>query len=96
MSTNVSKEKREDLLDKIRQIRSFIAAAPQDENTGMRIIPTSKRISKLHQPGAGRSVVEWFSPSVGYSPHSIRPLITRQYPVYSSASLSNVLLFPLE
>ena len=34
MSTNVSKEKREDLLDKIRQIRSFIAAAPQDENTG--------------------------------------------------------------
>lgn len=34
MSTNISKKKREDLLDKIKQIRAFIAAAPQDENTG--------------------------------------------------------------
>ena len=33
MSTNISKKKREDLLDKIKQIRAFIAAAPQDENT---------------------------------------------------------------
>lgn len=34
MSTNISKKKRDELLDKIKQIRSFIAAAPQDENTG--------------------------------------------------------------
>ena len=34
MSTNTSKKKRDDLLDKIKQIRAFIAAAPQDENTG--------------------------------------------------------------
>lgn len=34
MSTNISKKKREDLLDKIKRIRAFIAAAPQDENTG--------------------------------------------------------------
>ena len=29
MSTNVSKKKREDLLSKIGQIRTFIASAPQ-------------------------------------------------------------------
>ncbi len=34
MSTNISKQHREDLLDKIRQIRTYIAAAPQDKNTG--------------------------------------------------------------
>lgn len=34
MSTNISKQHREELLDKIRQIRSYIAAAPQDANTG--------------------------------------------------------------
>lgn len=34
MSTNISKQKREDLLAKIKEIRNFIAAAPQDENTG--------------------------------------------------------------
>ena len=34
MSTNITKQKREDLLAKIKQIRTFISAAPQDENTG--------------------------------------------------------------
>lgn len=34
MSTNISKQHREDLLDKIRQIRTYIAATPQDKNTG--------------------------------------------------------------
>lgn len=34
MSTNLSKLHREDLLDKIRQIRTYIASAPQDANTG--------------------------------------------------------------
>ena len=34
MSTNISKQKREDLLTKIKEIRTFISAAPQDENTG--------------------------------------------------------------
>lgn len=34
MSTNISKKKREDILSKIKEIRTFISAAPQDENTG--------------------------------------------------------------
>ncbi|MFY4504468.1 site-specific DNA-methyltransferase [Ligilactobacillus ruminis] len=34
MSTNISKKKREDLLAKIKEIRTFISNAPQDENTG--------------------------------------------------------------
>lgn len=34
MSTNLSKQKRDDLLSKISAIRAYIAAAPQDENTG--------------------------------------------------------------
>lgn len=34
MSTNISKQKREDLLAKIKEIRTFISNAPQDENTG--------------------------------------------------------------
>ncbi len=34
MSTNISKQKRKDLLNKIKEIRTFIALAPQDENTG--------------------------------------------------------------
>ena len=32
--SNISKLHREDLLDKIRQIRNYIASAPQDKNTG--------------------------------------------------------------
>lgn len=31
---NVSKQRRDDLLTKIKEIRTFISAAPQDENTG--------------------------------------------------------------
>ena len=34
MSTNISKQKHEDLLNKIKEIRTFISTAPQDENTG--------------------------------------------------------------
>ena len=33
MSTNISKQKREDLLAKIKAIRTYIATAPQDDNT---------------------------------------------------------------
>jgi len=33
MSTNVSKERREKLVEKIKAIKSYIATAPQDENT---------------------------------------------------------------
>ena len=33
MSTNISKQKREDLLNKLKEIRTFISSAPQDENT---------------------------------------------------------------
>ena len=35
MSINVSKQKREDLLAKIKAIRTYIATAPQDENTAI-------------------------------------------------------------
>ncbi|MBO4738981.1 MAG: site-specific DNA-methyltransferase, partial [Bacteroidales bacterium] len=34
MSINISKQHREDLLNKIHQIRTYIAGAPQDANTG--------------------------------------------------------------
>lgn len=34
MSTNISKQKREELLAKIKAIRTFIASTEQDENTG--------------------------------------------------------------
>lgn len=34
MSTNISKQKRDDLLGKIQKIRKYISSAPQDENTG--------------------------------------------------------------
>lgn len=34
MSTNVSKQKREDLLAKIKEIRNYISVAPQSENAG--------------------------------------------------------------
>lgn len=33
MSTNISKQKRDDLLNKIKQIKAYIEASPQDENT---------------------------------------------------------------
>jgi adenine-specific DNA-methyltransferase len=33
MSTNVSKQKRNDLTDKIKKIHKYIAGAKQDENT---------------------------------------------------------------
>ena len=33
MSTNVSKEKREKLVEKIKAIKTYIATAEQDENT---------------------------------------------------------------
>lgn len=34
MSTNISKQKRENLLNKIKELRTFISSVPQDENTG--------------------------------------------------------------
>ena len=34
MRSTISKQKREDLLAKIKEIRTFISAAPQDKNTG--------------------------------------------------------------
>ncbi len=42
MSTNISKQKREDLLAKIKEIRNYIAAAPQDENTGNLLVYLSE------------------------------------------------------
>ncbi|MBP2633591.1 MAG: hypothetical protein H6Q70_4219 [Firmicutes bacterium] len=34
MSTNISKQKREELISKIKSVHTFIAEAEQDENTG--------------------------------------------------------------
>lgn len=34
MSTNISKQKRDELIAKIGEIRKYISSAPQDENTG--------------------------------------------------------------
>lgn len=34
MSINISQKKRDDLLKKIKKLHNYIAAAPQDENTG--------------------------------------------------------------
>ena len=34
MSTNISKQKRDDLIAKIGEVRNYISSAPQDENTG--------------------------------------------------------------
>lgn len=34
MSTNISKQKRDDLISKIKEIPTYIASAEQDENTG--------------------------------------------------------------
>ena len=42
MSTNVSKKKREDLLAKIKAIRTYIATAPQDENTANLLVYLSE------------------------------------------------------
>ena len=33
MSTNISKQKRDELLQKIQEIRAYISTAEQDENT---------------------------------------------------------------
>lgn len=37
MSTNISKEKRDELVQKINAIKTYIATAPQDENTARRL-----------------------------------------------------------
>ena len=42
MSTNISKQKRDDLIAKIGNIRTYIAAAPQDENTGALLVYLSE------------------------------------------------------
>jgi adenine-specific DNA-methyltransferase len=42
MSTNISKQKRDDLIAKIGSIRTYIAAAPQDENTGVLLVYLSE------------------------------------------------------
>ena len=42
MSTNISKQKREDLLAKIKAIRTYIATAPQDENTANLLVYLSE------------------------------------------------------
>lgn len=42
MSTNISKEKRDNLINKIKAIRTYIAEAPQDENTGALLVYLSE------------------------------------------------------
>jgi len=42
MSTNISKQKRDDLIAKIKSIRSYIAKVEQDENTGSLLVYLSE------------------------------------------------------
>lgn len=42
MSTNISKQKREELIAKVKCIRTFIAKAEQDKNTDSLIIYLSE------------------------------------------------------
>jgi len=42
MSTNISKQKRDDLIEKIKAIRAYIASAQQDENTGSLLVYLSE------------------------------------------------------
>ncbi len=42
MSTNISKQRRDDLISKLAAIRTFIATAPQDENTGALLVYLSE------------------------------------------------------
>ena len=70
MSTNISKKKRDDLLDKIKQIRAFIAAAPQDENTGNLLSYLSELEKDVNGKKYGlvfeehREEIEWVSECV--------------------------------
>jgi len=42
MSTNISKQKRDELIAKIKSIRAYVAAAEQDENTGALLVYLSE------------------------------------------------------
>lgn len=42
MSTNISKEKRDNLINKIEAIRTYIAETPHDENTGVLMVYLSE------------------------------------------------------
>ena len=42
MSTNISKNKRDDLVSKIKSIHTYISSAPQDENTGALLVYLSE------------------------------------------------------
>ena len=53
MSTNMSKQKREELITKIKSIRSFIAKADQDENTGNLLA----YLSELEKEVKGKNMV---------------------------------------
>ena len=51
MSTNVSKEKREKLVQKITAIKQYLQSAPQDENTAQLltyIADIEKEIGRAH------------------------------------------------
>lgn len=55
MSTNISKQKREDLLNKIKEIRNYIAASPQDENTDCEDVDAYKRVFQMIFEPLGQS-----------------------------------------
>ena len=45
---NISKQKREELVDKIKEIRTFISAAPQDKNTRNLLLYLSELEKEVH------------------------------------------------
>lgn len=53
MSANISKQKREDLLAKIEEIRTFISSASQDENTA-NLLSYLSDLEKLVNPDGRR------------------------------------------
>ncbi len=48
MSTNISKQKRDDLLQKIQEIRTYISTAEQDENTARLLGYLSEIAKDIH------------------------------------------------
>lgn len=49
MSTNISKQKREDLIKKIKSIRTYISRAEQDENTANLLIYLSELEKEVNE-----------------------------------------------
>ena len=68
MSTNISKQKRDDLITKIGHIRTFVSTAPQDENTGSLLTYLSEleKEVKAKSINAEKCLSNGSNPGLGY------------------------------